>query len=327
MVKFNRRYLLRAGLTVGALATTTQAAAQIGGEKNLVAAPRQRVSQSSEMPASHLEKLPDRAIATLLIQCCELAVFQHQKYLESSAYQGAIRQLDQYSSGFDRYTQIASFQTLSLPPQQQSLFHGVALKPSEQLAIAGRREHFGLALTSTTHHVIALQASALPTPPFHPHAYPALTHLVDWDSRQPQLGQVQTQLQQIHQQLVPQIQAAVQQFEPALPCYVTGYSLGGAIAPLVALQIAQHFPALRPQIQVYTYGAPPVGDRTFAQVYNSLLPNTHGIVNLADLVPSQPAATQPIGQTWTYLTQRGTLGLNHAIETYKTAVMAASEVS
>ncbi|MEB3291673.1 MAG: lipase family protein [Synechococcales bacterium] len=73
------------------------------------------------------------------------------------------------------------------------------------------------------------------------------------------------------------------------PLYITGHSLGGALAILAAAQFAQ---AGEPIQAVYTYGAPRVGNRSFQQQFNAQLQDrTFRLVNDADIVPRLPAVT------------------------------------
>lgn len=66
------------------------------------------------------------------------------------------------------------------------------------------------------------------------------------------------------------------------PLFVTGHSLGGALAVLAACRLAQlGYPA----VAAYTFGAPRVGDQAFCGSYE--LP-TYRIVNRLDLVPEMP---------------------------------------
>ena len=66
---------------------------------------------------------------------------------------------------------------------------------------------------------------------------------------------------------------------------VCGHSLGGAIALLLA-EWLQRLPN-SPDVQLYTYGSPRTGNRTFAQAAQSL-PH-HRLVNHNDPIPSVPA--------------------------------------
>ncbi|MBW7474670.1 lipase family protein [Paenibacillus oenotherae] len=70
------------------------------------------------------------------------------------------------------------------------------------------------------------------------------------------------------------------------PLFITGHSLGGALATLAALDIASN---RGPEgIIVYTFASPRVGDPQFARTYNRLLPNTFRIQNEHDIVPHLP---------------------------------------
>jgi predicted lipase len=71
------------------------------------------------------------------------------------------------------------------------------------------------------------------------------------------------------------------------PIYITGHSLGGALAILAAAQLVQ---AGHPVQGVYTYGAPRVGNRKFRQQFNQHLQDrTFRLVNDEDIVPCLPA--------------------------------------
>lgn len=68
--------------------------------------------------------------------------------------------------------------------------------------------------------------------------------------------------------------------------YVTGHSLGGALATLAAIDIAQQICAPQPQvsISVYTFGAPRTGNHSFAKLYDEFAPDTWSVINDQDLV-------------------------------------------
>jgi hypothetical protein len=68
----------------------------------------------------------------------------------------------------------------------------------------------------------------------------------------------------------------------ALPIWVTGHSLGGAMATLASVRLRREGYNVR---AVYTYGSPRVGDRVFRDSYD--LPN-YRFVNDNDLVPHLP---------------------------------------
>jgi pimeloyl-ACP methyl ester carboxylesterase len=69
------------------------------------------------------------------------------------------------------------------------------------------------------------------------------------------------------------------------PLFLTGHSMGGALAVLTACRLAK---LGRPPVAIYTFGSPRVGDRQFCAGY--ALP-TYRVVNGLDLVPEMPLAS------------------------------------
>jgi len=67
--------------------------------------------------------------------------------------------------------------------------------------------------------------------------------------------------------------------------YITGHSLGGAIAVLAADDIKAALPWLPPScLRVYTFGAPRVGNHPFAKYFNERIPECWSVVNNRDAV-------------------------------------------
>jgi hypothetical protein len=58
--------------------------------------------------------------------------------------------------------------------------------------------------------------------------------------------------------------------------YVTGHSLGGALATLMSALLAQSVASGRRKLQLtmYNYGSPRVGNGAFVQEYNQLVPDS-----------------------------------------------------
>ncbi len=73
---------------------------------------------------------------------------------------------------------------------------------------------------------------------------------------------------------------------PATSLTVCGHSLGGALATLLALDIAANTTFKEPI--VYTYASPRTGGPQFAATYNQVVPNTFRIAGRLDLVPKLP---------------------------------------
>jgi len=67
---------------------------------------------------------------------------------------------------------------------------------------------------------------------------------------------------------------------------VTGHSLGGALATLVALDLKKAFPGL--DIVAYTFGSPRVGNADLASFYGSQIGTTWRTTNNNDIVPHLP---------------------------------------
>jgi Lipase (class 3) len=71
---------------------------------------------------------------------------------------------------------------------------------------------------------------------------------------------------------------------------ICGYSLGGALATLLALDVAANTAFTAPA--VYTYASPRVGDSLFARTYDQVVKNSYRIANRLDIVPALPP---PVG--------------------------------
>ncbi|KXZ45677.1 hypothetical protein GPECTOR_52g74 [Gonium pectorale] len=71
---------------------------------------------------------------------------------------------------------------------------------------------------------------------------------------------------------------------------VTGHSLGGALATLAAYELAERRCPARTvqQISLYTYGAPRVGNKAFAEAFDRVVPDTWRVTNANDIIPSVP---------------------------------------
>ncbi|KAH0637368.1 hypothetical protein KY289_037283 [Solanum tuberosum] len=72
--------------------------------------------------------------------------------------------------------------------------------------------------------------------------------------------------------------------------YVTGHSLGGALATLLALELSSSQLAKRGAIRVtmYNFGSPRVGNKKFAEVYNEKVKDSWRVVNHRDIIPTVP---------------------------------------
>ncbi|KAK9087589.1 hypothetical protein Syun_029983 [Stephania yunnanensis] len=72
--------------------------------------------------------------------------------------------------------------------------------------------------------------------------------------------------------------------------YVTGHSLGGALATLLALELSSSLMARHGAIFVtmYNFGSPRVGNKRFVEIYNKKVKDSWRIVNHRDIIPTVP---------------------------------------
>lgn len=70
--------------------------------------------------------------------------------------------------------------------------------------------------------------------------------------------------------------------------YVTGHSLGGALATLCSVDLHYNFDIFKDKIYPYMSGNPAVGNKAFVKSYNKRLPYTIRTYMLKDIVPKMP---------------------------------------
>jgi len=88
------------------------------------------------------------------------------------------------------------------------------------------------------------------------------------------------------QRIMGRIRALLDDMPPETRIYVTGHSLGGALATLCAHAIRTAFPSY--PLTVYTYGEPRVGNHAFAHEYNAMVPEHFAVINDQDPVTRVP---------------------------------------
>ena len=82
------------------------------------------------------------------------------------------------------------------------------------------------------------------------------------------------------------IQAALLGLPTRRPLFITGHSLGGALATVAALDAAISSPFAKPI--VYTFGSPRVGDPAFADAFDARVADSWRVINAFDIVPLLP---------------------------------------
>jgi hypothetical protein len=101
-------------------------------------------------------------------------------------------------------------------------------------------------------------------------------------SRPPYPGRVHLGFAEAVQRVWPDVRRLLGPPSHSAPVWITGHSLGGAMATLASVRLASEGYAVR---AVYTYGSPGTGDQFFHDSYS--LPN-YRFVNDNDLVPHLP---------------------------------------
>ena len=81
-----------------------------------------------------------------------------------------------------------------------------------------------------------------------------------------------------------QVEALAAQYRDS-KIYVTGFSLGGALATVAALDLKDIFGKVD---QFYSFGQPRVGNENFASHFSSVISNHFRVIHYADIVPHVP---------------------------------------
>jgi triacylglycerol lipase len=138
--------------------------------------------------------------------------------------------------------------------------------------------------------------------------------------------------------LAAQVQSLLEELGQSvpLPLYVTGHSLGAALAVFAALDVAVNFAASVSEVTLYHFAPPRVaagltlesidlGDPSqFVKNFSSHVPNAFAVVNAADIVPTLPftsftfgpaalSFSQVVSSPVVYCGQLGDISLNHSL--------------
>lgn len=123
-----------------------------------------------------------------------------------------------------------------------------------------------------------------------------------------------------------QIIDALKLLSPGKTLYITGHSVGAALATLSTFDIASNTGFKQPVM--YNFASPRAGDLTFANTYNNKIKNSERIVNIYDVIPMLPPEqiTIPFIERTIYYShvkdrfpvaaQTGSLKKNHSLKTY-----------
>ncbi|XEC93643.1 Mbeg1-like protein [Paenibacillus tarimensis] len=148
-------------------------------------------------------------------------------------------------------------------------------------AYQGRKERFGFVLESKDTIIVAFRGTSS-----------AVEWISDLIAQQTvykpikQGGQTHKGFTDIYMSARNELLSALGRLSPRKRLYVTGHSLGGALAVLAAPDIAVNTAHKRPH--VYTFAAPRAGDPKFVRMFNAKVPVCWRIYNEHDIVPHLP---------------------------------------
>ena len=320
--------------------------------KQIFAADAQKINAGVAIQAAVGQPRPtipySREMSNLLIQCSKLATQQYLTGKTIATYDGSIRSLPAYFRELDDYTQITSFSgheaevedtiEVDVPTTAQDN----PQDPVEQQANEAQRTigqtvketvklrqltpvYLGFVLVSKTRNIIVFRGTQRNS-----------EWLYNFYARQQDyhnpiggeaLGKVHRGFVANYKSIIDPIPRDIaRKLDPSVPCYITGHSLGSALAVLASVDLALNVPVLKPQIQLYTYAGARVGDPTFARIHTQQVPNHYRVTNLADVVPLLPPIQSPggtyvhTGEEWSFLAQNGDFLPNHVVDTYHQAI-------
>lgn len=287
-----------------------------------------------------------------LILGSKLCTHQYLQGKFDPNYDGSISKLPLYSQGFKTFQQVTSFKAAER--FEEAISFEV---PTEDLAtlpnhLNNIHQHVSQVKTAVENQVVQLKQRIsvyygflLSSPNVNILMFRGTQRQAEWienvlalqtpyqnpATNQP-LGKVHLGIYDFYQSsLAKSVKEAIKSINPKIPLLVAGHSLGSALATLAAMDLALLYPKLQPNLQLYAYAGPRVGDRTFIEAHSNLIPNHYRIVNVADTIPLLPMSRQLNaefvhgGEQWSFLSYQGDIMPNHFVETYRKAIDRESE--
>lgn len=341
MAKLSRRQILLGGFFTGAgisIATSpwrnqrneAKSSQQENGtdmayETNISASEIRQIQESVSLKQPLISY--NREMSKLLVRCCRLATEQYLQAIKDPDYDGAISALPSYFPQLNDYEQIAAFRFLRerswLEPVIKKTFLRDLIPKTDLI-------YTGYILKSSLNNIIVFRGTQEPE-----------EWIANLNTKQTNYPSPNLQAGKIHQGFFELyfsgvkslLEQEIKKLNPAIPCYITGHSLGGAMAVLAALDLALNFSNLKDNIRMYSYAAPRVGNPTFAQFYSDFVPNSYRVVNQADstwLLPPTKVDNSiylHTGQSWSFIYQTGNLNPNHQLAAYQTAINQEFELA
>ncbi|WP_377479734.1 MAG: lipase family protein [Microcoleus anatoxicus] len=298
----------------------------------------------------------NREISKLLIQCSKLATQQYLKGKIDPSYNGDIKSLPAYTAQFKDYTQVSALKGVEASISEQvevdipqsptspnsdtdPIGDNVdnaqkVIKNTAKEVVKIKKKipvYFGFVLSSKKHNIIVFRGTQRTIEWIL--NINALYATNDRKVASPLYGAIHPGFSTIYSNISVQTLEAAKKLNPSVPCYISGHSLGAAIATLAAIDIAVNIPRLQKQVQLYTYASPRVGDRVFAREHNRVVPNSYRVVNLADAITLVPFTVffkteyVHVGEEWSFLAQNGDVMPNHVVDTYRSAIDKEAETN
>lgn len=188
-------------------------------------------------------------------------------------------------------------------------------------SLLGVPERFGFVLQSDTHAIVAFRGTSSTSD----WVSDALASQVKYKFAK-NAGMTHRGFTGIYSSARDGIHACLKRISPDKTLYVTGHSLGGALATLCALDAAAGTKFRHPV--VYTFAAPRAGDPAFAKAYDGKIARSFRVHNEFDVVTHLPPLTLTLpksGRTFYYKHVRhsqqldfhnGSVSGNHIIGSY-----------
>ena len=297
-----------------------------------------------------------REMSQRLIHFCKLSVQQYKTNRSNPGYAGNVKVLPAYDDSIKPYFQLTSFK------QEQDIIENYLKNFQEKNKVSDSAKNNSGTVTETIqeveltfqdkvrqilqrqHRVEVFSGIAFTSPKHNVLVFRGTQTQAEWlqnlNAKQIKYdpsdgldyGEVHEGFWGLTEKLHPDPVEIAKQLDPTIPCYITGHSLGAAVATLVAMEIARQVPQLKEQIQLYTFAGPRVGSPNFVKAHSQLIPNSYRIVNLADSVPLVPPVSlgnsyTHVGQKWAFLAQLEDTLLNHVVDTYQMAVNQGAEMN
>ncbi len=232
------------------------------------------------------------------------------------------------AQAYDQYDQFAQGAQWQLQGDYEDLGDLFAIPPGF------RREPFGFVARNRTSQNVFV-------------TFRGTRSLEDWlsDLSFPQVphswGQVEKGFKDLYDQCAQATRTAAQNVPAGSSLFVTGHSLGSALATLATADLADF--GLDPRM--YNFASPRVGDRAFADRFNGRIACRWRVANTEDIVTTVPIATpelvsstfdhsplamllmlahhldyEHVGNAVTFTMHKGSIVANHGMPTYAEAL-------